>query len=224
LKKANNLIFLDKESKRKRLKLSDNDNDELQAYCNFEVQVSLSDPEYENKINELMHLNKQLLSKINELKHFNKQLLSKNKILKKKLDSRFANQEDRIKAIINIAKKERKNLYDDILSLIIDHEKFQLNSLLKYSPSQWLIKRNLVVVKFIEILTYNENENQHEGEKLFKYAVAIDMIYEIRHLKYVSAINLVTLTIKYSIARSKSIIDIDNHFINARGYTKFIKW
>jgi len=106
LKKANNLIFLDEESKRKRLKLSDNDNDKLQAYCNFEIQVSLSDPEYENKINELTHLNKQLLSEINELKHLNKQLLSENEILKKKLDSRFANQEDHIEAIIDIAKKE----------------------------------------------------------------------------------------------------------------------
>ncbi|CAG8646824.1 5617_t:CDS:2 [Funneliformis caledonium] len=75
------------ESKRKRLKFSDNNNDELQAYCDFEVQVSLPDPEYENKINELMHLNKQLLSEINELKYFNKQLLSENERLKKKLDS-----------------------------------------------------------------------------------------------------------------------------------------
>ena len=50
------------------------------------------------------------------------------------------------------------------------------------------------------------------------------MIYGIRHLKYVSAINLAASAIKYSIARSKSIIDIDNHFINSRGYTKFIKW
>ena len=105
-----------------------------------------------------------------------------------------------------------------------DHEKFQLDNLLKYSPFQWLIKRNPIVVKFIETLTYNENENQHEGEKLFKCVVTVDTIYEIRHLKYVSAINLVASAIKYSIARSKSIIDIDNHFINSGGYTKFIKW
>ena len=83
MKKTNNLIFLDEESKRKRLKLSDNNNDKLQAYCDFEVQVSLPDPEYENKINELMHLNKQLLSEINELKYLNKQLLSENERLKK---------------------------------------------------------------------------------------------------------------------------------------------
>ncbi|CAG8748246.1 11699_t:CDS:2, partial [Funneliformis caledonium] len=70
------------ESKRKRLKLSNNVNDELQSYCDFEVQVSLPDPEYENKINELTRFNKQLLSEINELKHLNRQLLSENEILK----------------------------------------------------------------------------------------------------------------------------------------------
>ncbi|CAG8492666.1 15032_t:CDS:2 [Funneliformis caledonium] len=44
---------------------------------------NLIDPEYENKINELTHLNKQLLSEINELKYLNKQLLSENERLKK---------------------------------------------------------------------------------------------------------------------------------------------
>ena len=105
-----------------------------------------------------------------------------------------------------------------------DHTRFHLDNLLKYSPSQWLAKQNPVVVKFIEHLTYNANENQHEGEKLFKCAVAVDIIYGIRHLKYVSAINLAASAIKYSIARSKTIIDIDNHFISSGSYTKFIKW
>jgi len=73
------------------------------------------------------------------------------------------------------------------------------------------------------MLTYNENENQYDGEKLFKCAVVVDIIYGIRHLKYVSAINLVASAIKYFIARSKLIIDIDNHFMNSGGYTKFIK-
>ncbi len=71
---------------------------------------------------------------------------------------------------------------------------------------------------------YNENKNQHESEKLFKCAIAVDVIYSIRHLKYVSAINLVALAIKYSIVRSKLIININNHFINDRDYIKFIKW
>ncbi len=83
LKKANNLIFLDpKENERKRIKLN-NDT------CDFGIQVSLPDPEYEKQINELGQLNMQLLSEnkilekelillnskyesqINELKHFN---------------------------------------------------------------------------------------------------------------------------------------------------------
>jgi len=63
--------------------------------CDFEVQVSLPDPEYKNllnQINELKHLNKQLLSDNKKLLFEKKQLLSENKILKKKLNSRFDNQ------------------------------------------------------------------------------------------------------------------------------------
>ena len=73
------------------------------------------------------------------------------------------------------------------------------------------------------MLTYNENKNQYDGKKLFKCVIVVDIIYRIRHLKYVSAINLVASAIKYFIARSKLIIDIDNHFMNSGGYTKFIK-
>ena len=84
--------------------------------------------------------------------------------------------------------------------------------------------RNPVVVEFIKTLTHNENEDHYEGEKLFKYAVAIDNIYGIRHLKYVSSINLALSAIKYSIAKSKTIIDINSHIINSGGFTKFINW
>ena len=72
--------------------------------------------------------------------------------------------------------------------------------------------------------TYNRNEHQHEGEKLFKCTIVVDAIYGSRHLKYVSAINMVTSAIKYSLSRSKMIIDIDNHFISFDSYTKFINW
>ncbi len=65
----------------------------------------------------------------------------------------------RIESAIEIAKKKRENVYDDITNLIKDHERFQLNNLLEYSSSQWLNKWNPIVVKFIETLTYNENEN-----------------------------------------------------------------
>ena len=50
----------------------------------------------------------------------------------------------------------------------------------------------------------------------------VDTIYGSKHLKYVFAINIVTLAIKYSLLRSKMIIDIDNHFISSGSYTKFI--
>ena len=40
--------------------------------------------------------------------------------------------------------------------------------LLAYLPSEWLAKCNPVIVKLIEVLTYNENKSQHQGEKLFK--------------------------------------------------------
>jgi hypothetical protein len=133
-------------------------------------------------------------------------------------------QQLRIELIIEIAKHERNNLYDDIIDLISDKKRFSLDSLLEYSTSQWLFKRNPVIVKFIETLSLNENESQLEGEKLFKCAVAVDTIYGARHLKYVSAINLAASAIKYSLAKSKTIIDIDNHFLSSGGFNKFIQW
>ena len=56
-----------------------------------------------------------------------------------------------------------------------NHERFCLDNLLEYSPSKWLAERNPVVVKFLEILTYNQNEYQHKGEKFFKCAIAVDI-------------------------------------------------
>ncbi|RHZ59119.1 hypothetical protein Glove_365g192 [Diversispora epigaea] len=192
---TNNLISLESDkTNRKKLKLSTND-DELQVFnldlfektsVNFGVQVSLPDPAYE-----------MFLKRIEELENFNKQLLSENEVLKKKLNNQFANQQDRINSVIEITKKERSSLYKDIVNLIKNHKRFHLGSLLEYSPSKWLAERNPVVIKFIETLTNNENEHQHEGEKLFKRAVAIDAIYGSRHLKYVSAINLAASAIKY---------------------------
>ena len=41
-----------------------------------------------------------------------------------------------------IAKRERGNLYDDIISLMKNHERFGLDSLLEYSPSKWFAERN----------------------------------------------------------------------------------
>ena len=51
--------------------------------------------------------------------------------------------------------------------------------------------------------------------------MVVDAIYGARHRKYVSAINL---AIKYSIAKSRTIIDLDSRFLSSDGYKKFIKW
>src|SRR6266498_943247 len=205
--KANNLIFSNSEEEFQTLDLFE------KKFFDFGVQVSLPDPAH-----------KSLLKRIDELENLNKQLLFENEALKKRVNERFIDQQDRIKSVIEIAKKERSNVYKDIVSLMENHERFYLDNLLEYSSSKWLAERNPIVVKFLETLTYNRNEYQHEGEKLFKCAVAVDAIYRSRHLKYISAINMVTLAIKYSLLRSKMIIDIDNHFISSGSYTKFINW
>ena len=105
-------------------------------------------------------------------------------------DAQFDDQAKRIEAITIIAQKERENVYNDIINLINDQERFSLDNLLNYSIFQWLAKRNPVIVKFIETLANNVDEEQLEGEKLFKCTMAVDAIYGARHLKYVSAINL----------------------------------
>ncbi|CAG8460905.1 20025_t:CDS:2 [Racocetra persica] len=67
-------------------------------------------------------------------------------------------------------------------------------------------------------------QNQLCQNKNFKHVTAIDAIYKSQHSKYVSEINLAASAIKYSIARSKLIVDIDNHITGGGGYTKFINW
>ena len=54
--------------------------------------------------------------------------------------------------------------------------------------------------------------------------MTVDAIYRARNLKYVSSINFAASVIKYSLARSKTIIDIDNHIISSGSYTKFTNW
>jgi hypothetical protein len=104
-------------------------------------------------------------------------------------------------------------------------KRFTLLNLLTYSPTKWLEDQNPVVVKFIETLTYNNNDNSNNNhEKAFKCAVALEAIYGSRHSKYVSAINLATSAIKYSLARSKMIVDIDNCIVSSGSYVKFLNW
>jgi len=172
------------------------------------------------------------MKKINELESDNgrllldrEKLLSENKKLKERLDTKLNDCQSRIEIITEIARKERKTLYDDIINLIDNKERFTLDNLLKYSPSEWLSKRNPVVVKFVETLIGNETEKeQHEGEKFFRCAVVVDAIYGARYKRYVSEVNLAASAIKYFLAKSKTIIDIDNHILSSGSYSKFIQW
>ena len=169
IKRAMNLDdsnFLDSEKKeRKRPKLSGDIelSSSEKTFSEFGVQVSLPD--------------EALLKRIHDLEDLNQQLLSENAILKQQLNEIFADQQVRIRTVTEIAKRERGNLYNDVTSLIDNHERFGLDNLLEYSPSKWLAEQNPVIVRFIEILTHNKTEHQNEGEKLFKCAVAVDAIY-----------------------------------------------
>jgi glutaredoxin len=206
-----------------------------------EVQISLPDPEITQLMGELSDVKKELKESekqriyyvdiIREYKQINKELKNKNaslsfeiEKLKEKLNTTFDDQQTRIDSITKIAQKERRNLYNDLVDLMEDKRRFQLDSLLEYTTSQWLSKRNPVIVRSLETLTHNDNENSLEGGKLFKCAVAVDAIYGARNLKYVSAINLASSAIKYSIAKSKKIIDVDNHFLSSGSFFKFLKW
>jgi hypothetical protein len=178
------------------------------------------------KTQQLEHINfiKNYKQKITELEILNKNLFFENTELKEKLNMKLDNQEKRIETIIEIAQKERKNIYNDIISLINNQERFTLDNFLNLSISKWLSERNPVIVKFVETLIVNENNKQLEKEKLFKCAIVIDSIYSARNLKYVSDINLISSAIKYSIAKSKKIIDIDNHILSSGSFSKFLKW
>ncbi|RIB22254.1 hypothetical protein C2G38_2174374 [Gigaspora rosea] len=148
-----------------------------------------------------------------------------NEELVEQWNSRHSDWDKRIQEVINIAQLEREYLYEDIEFLIKNSNRFSLENLLTYTPQTWLSKRNLVIVKFIDTLTYNNfNLDSLSIEKLFKQAMAVDLIYGSRHGKYVSEINLVASAIKYSIARSKTIINVDNYITCSGGYSRFQSW
>ncbi|RHZ73248.1 hypothetical protein Glove_232g56 [Diversispora epigaea] len=71
--------------------------------------------------------------------------------------------------------------------------KIQINELYKYNPLKWIEYRNPVIVKFIETLTNNDQNNQEQQSnksKIFKHAIAIDSIYRSQHNNYILVINL----------------------------------
>src|SRR6266511_2843937 len=54
--------------------------------------------------------------------------------------------------------------------------------------------------------------------------MTIDLIYGSKHEKYILEINLTVSAIKYSIARLKTIINIDSHIISSGSYSHFQNW
>ncbi|KAF0551460.1 hypothetical protein F8M41_023403 [Gigaspora margarita] len=162
-------------------------------------------------------------SQVEILTNEKNRLENENTYLKNQWNERYGTQQKRITEISKIALLERKLLYNDIIYLINDCSQFSLENLLAYNPLNWLKYHNPVIVKFIEVLTDNDDEQLYQ-KKVFKRIVAVDAIYKSQHSKYVSEINLAASAIKYTIARSKLIIDIDSHITGGGGYTKFINW
>lgn len=199
-----------------------------QLVMDLNNQILRMQQHIEGQRNEMEEL-KQRLQRAYDCTVMNRDLYEeqcrKNDNLIKQWDSRFDNQQKRIDAIIEIVRAEREALFDDIESLIKDNNRFSVESLMVYSPHEWLNRRNRVIVKFVEIMVQNNRETDVlSQEKLFKIATAVDAIYGARHGKYVSEIHLAASAIKYSVARSKMIINIDNHLTSSGSYYRFQKW
>lgn len=192
------------------------------------IHIQEQQKQLENRRLELAELSQQLSEAyefVIESHNQYQEQCKRNQILTQQWNSRFSSQEKRIDAIIKIALAERENLFNDINSLINNVDRFSLENLMYYTPQTWLSQRNQVIVKFIETLTQNNNNIYgSRQEKFFKRAVAVDAIYGSRHGKYVSEINLVASAIKYSITRSKMVIDIDKHITSGGCYSQFQKW
>ncbi len=71
-------------------------------------------------------IHKSLLKRIDKLENLNKQLLFENKVLKKKINERFTDQQNHIESVIEIVKKEWSNINKDIVNLMENHEWFCL--------------------------------------------------------------------------------------------------
>ncbi|RHZ57715.1 hypothetical protein Glove_384g34 [Diversispora epigaea] len=199
-----------------------------QTIADLNNQITRMQNYIKDQKNEIVELKKQLqraqdnMIKIQSL--YDEQCKN-NEVLIRQWNSRFADQQKRIEAIVEIANMERVSLFDNLESLIRDSTRFSMENLVMYSPHEWLNRHNKVVVAFIETLIQNTQGTKTLGqEKLFKTMVAVDSIYGARHGKYVSEIQLALSAIKYSIARSKMIINIDNHITSSGSYYRFQKW
>ncbi|RHZ72122.1 hypothetical protein Glove_246g9 [Diversispora epigaea] len=146
--------------------------------------------------NQIAQMQQSINDKKNEL--YDEQR-SHNEILIEQWNSRFTTQQKYIDVIIEIAKVEHKLLFEDIELLIQDNSRFSVESLMAYSPREWLNRCN-------------------------QAAAAIDLVYGAHHGRYVSEVHLAISAIKYSITQSKMIIDIDNHITSSGSYSQFQKW
>ena len=75
-------------------------------------------------------------------------------------------------------KIKREALFNNVELLIRDNNRFVVENLMIYTPYEWLNKWNQIIIKFIEMLIQNnQDSNALSQEKLFKTAVAVDVIY-----------------------------------------------
>ena len=126
----------------KKKEEEDNSNKKLDdTIKNYEILINSINSNITKLMNELLDTRKQLNESelqrihyietikayeqtINELKNENIKLLLENEQLKKKLNTIFDDQQSRIDSVIQIAQKERRNVYDDITNLISNQERF----------------------------------------------------------------------------------------------------
>ncbi|RIB12659.1 hypothetical protein C2G38_2200070 [Gigaspora rosea] len=174
----------------------------------------LEDTQQENQqMSQLIDLN----SHIERMKQYIEDQRIELEELKRQLQ---ASRENMI-AMRDLYKKEleSKNVLTEQCS------RFSLDNLMVYSPREWLDSCNKVVVKFVETLVQiNYASNILSPEKLFKAAVAVNTIYGAWHEKYISEIHLANAAIKYTVVRSKLVINIDNHITSCGSYNRFLKW
>ncbi|CAG8503057.1 10606_t:CDS:2 [Scutellospora calospora] len=178
--------------------------------------------------NELEELKKQLQGShegIIVMQNLYEKVYQSNQVLTEQWNSRFASQQKRIDTIIEIAKAEHVSLLNDIDLLIQNNSRFFLDNLMVYSPWEWLNGRNKVIVKFVETLVQNNYATDILSlKKFFKAVVIVNSIYRAQHRKYVSEIHLAASAIKYIVARSKIVINIDNYITSCGSYNRFLKW
>src|SRR6185312_2747076 len=103
LNKINSSLLNTEEIERKRRRLTDERDFSEKSFSDFGAQVYLPDPTHE-----------MLVKRIDELENLNRRLLSENEVLRGQL---LYDQQDRVKFVMEIAKRERGNVYNDITSL-----------------------------------------------------------------------------------------------------------